>query len=106
MKTLKFTALILLSAVPVVADNNAKVTKDSSTQPKQAELTERLRDNQKQGVEVISSNGAVTRAPCPYTCEMRGLPLEHCKTWPSPSDPGQCYVWDTRLPQDAIPLSK
>ena len=52
--------------------------------------------------EVISTNGAITRAFCPYTCAMRGLEAKHCKTWRSVSNPKLCYVQDTRLETDAI----
>lgn len=52
--------------------------------------------------EVISTNGAITRAFCPYTCAMRGLEAKHCKAWRSLSDPKLCYVQDTRLKTDAI----
>lgn len=54
--------------------------------------------------EEISQNGALTRALCPYTCADRGIPKEHCRTWPSKMDPTLCYVWDTRLPNEAVPL--
>lgn len=53
--------------------------------------------------EVVSTNGAITRAFCPYTCEMRGLEAKHCKAWRSLKDPNLCYVQDTRLPSKAIP---
>lgn len=46
---------------------------------------------------IIDSLGAVTRSLCPYSCSDRGLPAEHCKTWPSIQDPTNCYVQDTRL---------
>ncbi len=52
--------------------------------------------------EVISTNGSITRAFCPYTCAMRGLEGKHCKTWRSLSDPKLCYVQDTRIKSDAI----
>ena len=52
--------------------------------------------------EVISTNGAITRAFCPYTCAMRGLEAKHCKAWRSLSNPKLCYVQDTRLKSDAI----
>jgi len=52
--------------------------------------------------EVISTNGSITRAICPYTCAMRGLAAKHCKTWRSLSNPKLCYVQDTRLKSDAI----
>jgi hypothetical protein len=51
---------------------------------------------------VISPNGSITRALCPYTCEMRGLPREHCKAWKSVSIKNECYLQDTRIPSEAI----
>ncbi len=51
--------------------------------------------------EVMNANGGLTRKSCPWTCEMRGIPEEHCKMWKSPRR-DNCYVWDTRLPQDAV----
>ena len=51
---------------------------------------------------VISPNGSITRAHCPYTCEMRGLPAEHCKTWKSVTN-DECYVQDLRIPSNAMP---
>ena len=56
--------------------------------------------------EVISMNGGVTLALCPYTCEMRGLPKKFCRTWGSLQDKSKCYVEDTRLPSNAVPLGK
>lgn len=53
---------------------------------------------------VISMNGSITRALCPYTCEMRGLPREKCREWQSVNDPSKCYVQDTTLPSDAVPF--
>lgn len=53
--------------------------------------------------ETVSTNGSITRALCPYTCDMRGLPKEHCKTWASKQEPSKCYVQDTRLQSNAIP---
>lgn len=50
---------------------------------------------------VISMNGAVTRRPCPYTCEQRGVPKASCKTWLS-DDKAECYVHDTRLPSGNV----
>lgn len=55
--------------------------------------------------EMISSNGGITRALCPYTCAMRGIPKGSCRMWHSQSDPTRCYVQDLRLPSDAIPLT-
>ncbi|HQH25868.1 MAG TPA: hypothetical protein PLP17_00615 [Oligoflexia bacterium] len=50
----------------------------------------------------IDPQGSITRALCPYTCEMRGLPKEHCRMWRSQIDPQQCYVQDTRIASNAI----
>ena len=52
--------------------------------------------------EVISTNGAITRAFCPYTCAMRGLETKDCKAWRSLNDPELCYVQDNRVPTAAI----
>ena len=61
----------------------------------------------KQGeYEVISTNGSVTRSFCPYTCEMRGLPKQYCRTWKSVQEPDKCYVQDTRLPSEAVPIGR
>lgn len=54
--------------------------------------------------EVISTNGSITRALCPYTCAMRRIPKGVCKVWRSRRDPNLCYVQDMRLPSDAISL--
>lgn len=53
---------------------------------------------------VIDTKGGTTRAHCPYTCADRGLPAEHCKSWQSASDKSLCYLQDTRIPSEAIPL--
>ncbi|NMC63701.1 MAG: hypothetical protein GYA55_11115 [SAR324 cluster bacterium] len=55
--------------------------------------------------EVMNENGSLTRRPCPYTCENRGIPREKCHEWKSASG-DLCYVHDTRLPQAAVPLRK
>ncbi len=52
----------------------------------------------------ISQNGGTTRRPCPYTCEMRGVPRDHCREWKSKEDPSECYVEDTSVPSNAVPL--
>ena len=52
----------------------------------------------------ISPNGSITRALCPYSCNMRGIPQGNCKTWKSVQHPDQCYVQDTRIPSDAVPV--
>lgn len=51
---------------------------------------------------VISPNGSITRSICPYTCEMRGLPKDYCKTWKSITNE-ECYVQDTRISSGAMP---
>lgn len=56
--------------------------------------------------EVISTNGSISRSVCPYTCEMRGLPKQYCRAWPSKQDPSRCYLEDTRIPSSAVPLGK
>jgi hypothetical protein len=56
--------------------------------------------------QVISKNGGVTRRPCPYTCEMKGIPQTSCRTWVSKSDSSLCYVEDTRLSQNAVPMGQ
>ena len=55
--------------------------------------------------EVLTENGALTRRRCPHTCEDRNLPRKFCREWKS-KDQTLCYVWDTRLPQDAVPAGK
>ena len=52
--------------------------------------------------QIISVNGGVTRRPCPYTCEMRGIPRDHCKEWTS-NNKVDCYVQDTSKPADVMP---
>ena len=52
--------------------------------------------------EVISTDGSITRAYCPYTCAMRGIPQKHCKTWRSQTDKKKCYVQDKRGHSQAI----
>jgi len=54
--------------------------------------------------QVISADGSITRRPCAYTCEMRGLMEGKCRTWISKIDPNLCYVQDTRSRSDAIPM--
>lgn len=53
----------------------------------------------------ISPNGSITRSWCPYTCSMRNLSHKNCRTWQSKIDPTQCYVQDTRIPSDAVPVA-
>lgn len=47
--------------------------------------------------QTLGSSGSITRAPCPYTCSMRGLSAEHCRMWTSIVRPSECYVQDTRV---------
>jgi len=54
------------------------------------------------GVEIISANGAITRATCPHTCASRNIPKEHCREWTSKMYGDRCYVQDLRLPTSAI----
>lgn len=51
---------------------------------------------------VISKDGSLTRRPCPYTCEMRGIPREHCKESKGKKDENECYVKDTRFPETSV----
>ncbi len=53
--------------------------------------------------EVLTENGALTRRPCPHKCEDRGIPRQFCREWVSRKG-DECYIWDTRLPQDAVPF--
>lgn len=46
----------------------------------------------------ITEDGLVTRRPCPYTCEDRGIARSNCKEWRS-KDENACYVQDTSKPQ-------
>ena len=55
--------------------------------------------------EVISVDASLTRAPCPYSCENRGLARSHCREWRS-TDGSKCYVHDTRGVQGAVRLEK
>ena len=50
----------------------------------------------------ISPNGSITRALCPYTCEMRDIPKEYCRSWQSEMRKTECYVEDLRLGSKAI----
>lgn len=57
---------------------------------------------EKDEYRIISENGRLTRRPCPYTCEMRGIPKKYCHEFHS-IDGSECYIEDTRLPDDALP---
>ena len=96
MKVALFISMLTISIYHLQAE---EATKYESTNQ---EIKSVNNENLLKKVEVMSLNGAVTRADCPYTCEMRSLPKEHCKTWVATSDPSLCYVWDTRLPQKAV----
>lgn len=56
--------------------------------------------------EIVSMTGSITRALCPYTCEKRGVARDHCKEWTSRREPDRCYVQDTSIPSEAVPLGK
>ncbi len=55
--------------------------------------------------EIISPNGSITRALCPYGCEDRGIPKEFCKIWTSTKRKQECYVQDLRLKSEAIKIN-
>lgn len=75
-----------------------------SSVPHKADMKPDTDGNLEKGeYEIITPNGAVTRAFCPYTCDMRGLPASRCKAWPSASEPEKCYVQDTSMPSDPAP---
>ena len=80
------------------ANKNIKAERTSTTMVENRGGSE-LKPNE---YEVISTNGSITRALCPYTCAMRGLDAKYCKTWRSLNDPKLCYVQDTRIKTDAI----
>ena len=89
----------------------AEQPKGTSGKPAQESMSSRLPmtenkdgDLKMNEYEVISTNGAVTRAYCPYTCEMRGLPQRFCRAWPANAGNNKCFVWDTRLPNNAVPF--
>lgn len=92
-------ALILSTAcIPALAAAQAG-SPNSSTMVEDSDGT--LQRNE---YETVSMNDSITRALCPYTCEMRGLPKQSCRTWQSQNDPSLCYVQDTRIPSNAIAL--
>ena len=100
----KMLALTLFVLLPISAYAGEKtVIRNIETERTATTMVENrdgeLKPNE---YEVISTNGAITRAICPYTCAMRGLEAKHCKTWRSLNDPKLCYVQDTRLKTDAI----
>lgn len=109
--TLSLLLVSLFSAFPALADDPAgaevKDNPPAGTLAPHPSMKENTDGELRQGeYEVISMNGGVTRAFCPYTCEMRGLPKQHCRTWQSLQDKTKCYVEDTRIPSQAIPIGK
>jgi hypothetical protein len=99
----KIIVLSILVFLPLIAYAGEK-SKENNIESGRTPMVENrggseLKPNE---YEVISTNGAITRATCPYTCGMRGLEAKHCKTWRSLSNPKLCYVQDTRLKSDAI----
>lgn len=83
------------------ADEGDRRIKEAGTQPvsMQEDTDGELNQNE---YERVSTNDSITRALCPYTCDMRGLTQEICRSWKSLVDPSKCYVQDTRLPSNAI----
>ena len=100
-----FSSLGLTS--PAFAEDAMVGTPPKNSLAPHPSMKENEDGNLKQGeYEVISTNGSVTRAFCPYTCEMRGLPAKNCKSWKSLQEPDKCYLQDTRLPSNAVPMGK
>ena len=107
MRNIFVYLLLVLFPLNVLAADDAlakkKTQRLSSSEIRRTPMTENkdgdLKSNE---YEVISTNGAITRAFCPYTCAMRELPSSHCRTWRSQTEPSKCYVEDTRLKTDAI----
>jgi hypothetical protein len=110
----RFIGLSLIALLPLLLANSAqgeekgrmgkKMQADvSSRTPMVESLDGDLGPNQ---YETISLNGSLTRALCPYSCEMRGIPKRNCREWRSLVDPEKCYVEDTRLAQHAVILGK
>ena len=97
LKTIVLGALFVLPAA-VRADDAQNTT---SRSPMVEDKDGVIASNE---YEVISTNGSITRALCPYSCEMRDLPKKFCKTWQSKQEPSMCYVQDTRIPTEAITL--
>ena len=83
----KIIALTIFVLLPLIAYAGAKGGREKSGRGKPG--GPRMVENrgghelQPNEYEVISTNGAITRAICPYTCAMRGLETKHCKTWRS-----------------------
>ncbi len=91
------TVLLLLPTVAFAGDPENSTGTTSMKEDKDGNL-------EPGEFEKISPNGSVTRALCPYTCEQRGLEAKNCKTWKSELDTTRCYVQDTRLPSNAVPM--
>ncbi|MFN8392567.1 MAG: hypothetical protein U0136_19900 [Bdellovibrionota bacterium] len=111
MRSLSFSffsiVALMLAAVPVERAHAQQSTISGSAPASGTNHGMREDDdgNLEQGeYEVISPNGSVTRALCPYTCEMRGLPKQQCITWKSASEPTKCYVQDRSIPSQAVPF--
>jgi hypothetical protein len=80
--------------------NNSHVTVQAARHP---QMTEDVDGELSAGeFTVISPNGSITRALCPYSCDMRGLPKNFCKSWRSKSASTLCYLQDTRIPSSAV----
>jgi hypothetical protein len=98
MKKYILLVTLLLPALGV-AEDELPPAKEAVTVPR---LQSPQSDTVVREVETISTNGSITRASCPHTCEDRGLPVTQCKTWTSENDPSKCYVMDTTKPTEAI----
>jgi hypothetical protein len=75
--------------------------------PLHVTMKEDLDGNLEEGeYQRVSLDNAVTRARCPYTCEDRGLPKKHCRTWKSVKDEMLCYVEDTAKGSTPLPINE
>ena len=109
MLGLSLLGLALFPAVSFAGDDVAPPSAQGGGSPgslaPHPSMKENVDGNLREGeYEVISMNGSITRALCPYTCEMRGIPKKSCKTWGSLQDRTKCYVQDTRIPSGAVPI--
>lgn len=106
-KNFQFPALCILSILFVFSKSASAGDKISLPMPTASTTFQENKDgNIKEGeYEVMNESGSLTRRPCPYTCENRGIPRESCHEWRSVAG-DLCYVHDTRLPQAAVPLDR
>ena len=107
MKSLLSIIFLSLLASTANAENNAPASAAAQVHPVATGSHSGMKEDQdgnldKGEYEIISTNGSITRALCPYTCEMRGLPQKTCKSWQSKQDKTMCYVQDTTIATQAI----